>query len=679
MTAGLLLAGFAALGLAALIDLLGGVAYPRVRPLPYLAAALGSGCLTAAGVLAVQGDLGRIDLGQFLGFGATTLQADPLAGLFLTVSFAVAFATSVAAAGWTGARHRTPYRGLGAAYALTLGSIAVIFLSDNAFLFLFGWESLTLAFYLLSGYQRRLEGRARASFLTLGIGKTSGSFLLIGFLLLAGSSGSFLLADWVHVSGGALHSAAYLLLILGFGAKVGLVPLQVWMPSGYAAAPGPARALMAGAAVNVGFYGLWRTLELLGAPPTWLAVVLLLIAGFTAILGIAYATVQGDLARVIAYSSVENGGLILAGYGVALAGAVARIPQLIAVGLLAATLQMIAHALAKTALFLSVSAIEATTGTTLLDRLRGVGRATPWHGTAFGIGAITLAGLPPTVGFASEWFLLESFMQLFRTSGLALKLAMAVAGALVALTAGFAAVTFVRILGLTILGSPRPRSAHVRRAPEGGLLGRVGVGLAAIGCLAVAVVSPVEIGFLAHGLDPVISSRLTGAAVKSPWVLQPVFADFSILSPSWLYVTMSLLFIIVSGFTLLVTRGSVLRVRRVPAWRSATGGVTGDDRYTSFGYANPTRKVLANLLMTHAELRPVEQPSADSATADPSHASYTSDVVDVVEEYFYRPALRPLAAIVATAKRLQSGRLDAYLTYMLIALIALLAVVSALG
>jgi hypothetical protein len=182
-----------------------------------------------------------------------------------------------------------------------------------------------------------------------------------------------------------------------------------------------------------------------------------------------------------------------------------------------------------------------------LEVLRGVGRRAPWSGWGLAVGAVTLAGLPPTAGFVSEWFLLESLMQQFRVTALAGRLTLALAGAAVALTVGFAGVTFVRLVGM------------------------------------------------------------------------------------------------------------VVRVRRVPAWRSATMGVAGPDSYTAFGYANPTRRVLASVLHTQAE------------------------VVEVVETWLYRPVIRLFGAAVAYAKRLQSGRLDAYLLYMLIALVAVIAVVTALA
>ena len=511
--------------------------------------------------------------------------------------------------------------------------------------------------------------------------------------------------------------AAEALLFAGFAIKVGLVPFQVWMPRGYPAAPGPARAIMAGVAVNVGFYGLWRTLSLFGGAPAWLTGLLLILAGMTALLGIAHAAVQQSLQRVIAYSSVENAGLILAGFGVALVGGALHDQRLVAAGLLAATLQIVAHTAAKSLLFTSSAMIESESGTSDLDGLHGTARRLPWSGTGLAIGSLTLAGLPLTAGFASEWFLLESLMQQFRVPGLGYRLVLALAGAAVALTAGFAGVTFVRLIGFVVLGWRRSRNGRTPQsagaAPgepsrpgspqDYGWLGRAGLIILAAGCLVTAALLPLVIRVIAAGLSPVVPSRITSAALKSPWVVQPVFSGFSILSPSWLWIAMPGLLAVVVIVTRLVSGPRMTHVRRVPAWRSATAGVEGADCYTAYGFANPTRRVLAGVLHTRAEVRALDLdygegagvpgdpgmgglaadgPAVD-APADASrpgaHLGYSSDVIEVVETYVYRPMIRPVMMLVRGAKRLQSGRLDAYLAYMLIALIALIAIVVALA
>ncbi len=707
-TAALILTALCGLAGAGLVDIVVGPSSRWTRQVPYLTVAAASLLLAVAGFRADLDHGGILDLGTALGFGHSVLRADSLSGLFLALTGLIATPVALAFSAWSRESQDVPYRGLGAAAALTVASVAVVELADNAYVFLFGWEGLSVAFYLLSGYRRERSGQVNASMLTFAFSKASGALLLLAFGLLYGATGSFRLADWQH-TGGATHAAAYALALAAFATKVGVVPLQVWLPTGYGAAPGPARALMSAVGANVGFYGMWRTLGILGAPPVWLAVVLVIAAAFTALLGIAHAAVQRDLQRVIAYSSVENGGLITAGYAIALAGAAAREPRLAALGLLTATLQMVAHAFAKSSLFLSSAVIEQRTGTRDLDQLRGVGLEAPLTGVAFSVGALTLAGLPLTLGFVSEWYLLESVMQLFRIASLTLALSLAVAGALIALAIGFAGFTFVRLVSLTILGGSRherPAQPHQRL----GVVGSLGLGLPALGCVALAAVSPLEIRFIARGLSVLVPASTTTGALQGPWVLQPVYAEFSALSPSWLAVEMPLLAAVVFALVTVVTRGSFLVVRRVPAWRSATGGVDGDARYTSFAFANPTRRVLGNLLMTRSGLAELERaagPSRDASSefvgpdmptgqgsqgrqapvgpqmpgpaalegADSAGATYATDVVELVEAFLYRPLIAPLRAIVMGAKRLQSGRLDAYIAYMLIALIAVIALV----
>jgi hydrogenase-4 component B len=681
--------GLILLALAAGTDLAVGPRGRAWRGAPYLAGAAGSVSLAVAGAAAVAGRavtlgsgglLGVVAIGARPGFSVIPgLAADRLSGLFLVIAFTAAAAVSLAFASWSTGPSGPGRRGLGAGYALALGSVAVVLTARDAFTLLFAWESLTLAFWVLSGYRRAAPGRSAAALVTLAFGRISGAFLLAGLLLLVTRSGSLTLVGLAHVAGGPLRSTACVLLLTGFAVKVGLVPFQVWLPRGYAAAPGPARAIMAGVAVNVGFYGLWRTLAVLGPPPAAVSDILLLLASITAVLGIAHAAVQGSLQRVIAYSSVENTGLILAGFGVALVGAATGSRALTAAGLLAATLQVIAHTAAKSLLFVSSAGIQDAAGGDDLDDLRGSVRRTPWSGTGLAIGSLTLAGLPPTAGFVSEWFLLEALMQQFRVPGLADRLVLAVTGAAVALTAGFAGVTFVRLVGLVVLG--RPVRDGTREDRDAGRVGRVGLVGLAVACLALAALAPLEIRMISAGLVPVLPSAAVTAALKSPWVLQPVFAGFSILSPSWLWIIMPALFVLVTLLAWLASGSRLLRVRRVPAWRSATAGVSGRASYTAFAFANPARRVLAAVLHTRAEVTRLDVRD-DVHDRDPDavapHVEYSSDVIDVTEEYFYRPFRRPFALVVRQAQRLQSGRLDAYLAYMLIALIAVLALVTGL-
>jgi hydrogenase-4 component B len=645
-----------------------------VSSFAWLANIAGAVAFTIAGTLGLGGHGERLGLGGLAGLGPASLTVDALSGLFLIISFVVAIPVLAAtAAPAKRSRPRLP-----TAVAIALAAVALVITADNVFVLLFGWETLTIAFYLLSGYDRDLPGRVDGSVITVVFGKVSGGALLLGALLLAGRTHTFIFAANSLDSHSATVQAAYALLLLGFGIKVGIVPAHIWMPRGYAAAPGPARAVMAGVAVNVGFYGMWRTLDVLGAPPVWLACTVLIVGGTTAILGIAHAAVNPDLAALISWSSVENAGMITAGFGVALMGAVVGEHKLVAAGLVAGTAQVMAHALGKSTLFVSTSTIEQATGTTDLDRLGGVARRLPWAGTGLVIGALTLAGLPLTAGFASEWFTLESLMQQFRVSNLALQLATAAAGALVALTIGIAGVTFVRLVGLTAfgpvrIGEPPMDPAGVRVDHQWSY--RLAIAALVIGCLGAAAFAPLQVRLIARGLTPMVGDQSAGANAE-PWVLQPVFAHFSALSPTWLWIVLPAMAVVIAGVTALFAGRNPFRTRRVAPWSSASPGVDRGVGYTSFAYAHPVRKVLATVLLTSSQLIDTTDKSDDRGMSDLG-MTYRVAVVDLVERYFYRPLTTGVLDLSRAARRLQSGRLDAYMTYMLIAVLAVLAVVIA--
>jgi formate hydrogenlyase subunit 3/multisubunit Na+/H+ antiporter MnhD subunit len=661
--------------LAGLIDIVVGTNQRDVRSVPYALALVGSACLLVLGVRATMSASTTIDVSFLSGVGQHALRLDQLAGFFLTLLFALGVAVSACFVSWVRPWERESHRGTAMGFMLLLMSVAVILCAANAFLFLFAWELLTVAFYLLTSVTRSTKRQVSAAWSTIGMGKFSGVALLFGFLLLAGRTGSLSLASWHAVGSGALLDVAWVLIVVGFVAKLGVVPFQVWIPVGYPAAPGPARAAMAGIAANVGVYGLWRFLGILAAPPVWLVIAVLLCGGVTALLGITFSGVQSGLARVVAYSSVENAGLILTAYGIALTGVDIHSTAFVAVGLLAATLQTVAHSVAKSALFVSLANVEAAEGSDDLDHLRGVGRRMRWSGATFGAGALTLAGLPPTIGFVSEWFILEALMQQFRVGGLALRLGLAIAAAMVALTTGLAALVFLRVLALTFLGK---RSTPMERRREVGVFNKIGLTVLGVGCLALAALTPLEIRYIAKGLSPLVSSAVTLHALKAPWVLQPVFPGFSVLSPSWLWVVLPTAIVAVFLGTWALSRGRFLRVRRVPSWHSATSGVAGPSNYTAFGFANPLRHVLANILGATKTVELVEFDEAADSRGRVVQVESRTDVIEPVEAYLYRPTRRAAMAVANVAKRLQSGRLNAYVAYMLVALLAVLSVVAAM-
>ena len=557
----------------------------------------------------------------------------------------------------------------------------------DAFTLLFGWESLTLAFWLLAGFDRRQPGRPAAALVTLAFGRDQRRGLLAGLLLLVTRSGSLALAAIAHVPPGPLRATACVLLLAGFAVKVGLVPFQVWLPRGYAAAPGPAQA---DHGRRRGQRRLLRTVADAG-PARPAAVrpsptILLVLASLTAVLGIAHAAVQTSLQRVIAYSSVENTGLILAGFGVALVGAANRQPRA-GGGRPAGRRRFRSSRIPRRSRCCSSPARASRPGAAGddLDDLRGSARLVPWSGTGLAIGSLTLAGLPPTAGFVSEWFLLEALMQQFRVPGLGDRLVLAVTGAAVALTAGFAGVTFVRLVGLVVLGKPRHDRCASSDAIRSG--GRAGMVVLAVACLAVAALTPLEIRVIAAGLIAGTAAAAVTAALKSPWVLQPVFAGFSILSPSWLWVVMPSLFARgrgrrlagvgaaaapgAPGPGLAVGHGRRVRPRTaIPHSDSPTPPAGCSPRSCTPGLTSPGSRRARPTPNPMAGRKPCRRPSPMLSSPPMSSRSSRST--------FTCRSGGHSGCLVRAAQRLQSGRLDAYLAYMLIALIAVLAAVTAL-
>ncbi len=664
--------------IAVLIFLLGSVLDVVIGPsrkpgkmIPYLLGAVGSALNFAAAISVLTGTDSTLNMGSLFGFGDTILEVDRLSALFLLWLFGLGMVISSFTAWWILREPGPRRRGLATGHLLLLAAVTVILTAGDAFTFIFAWESLTLAFYILTSIARQSREQAEDSWLTLGVQKIGGASILFGFLLLASASGSLLFSRWAAVSEGTLHDIAYVLIVMGFGAKLGVVPLQAWMPSSYAHAIGPTRAAMAGIAANTAVYGLFRFFGILGRPPVWLVIAVLLLGGLTAIVGITFAGVERRLSKLVAYSSVENAGIIFTAFGVAMAGAAAGNKMLVTLGLLAAAMHSIAHSIGKSTLFTSLANIESEFDSDDLEEMRGIGKRLPFSGASFAIGSLTLAGLPPTVGFVSEWLVLESLMQEFRLSGLAIRLALLAAGALIALTSGLVALAFIKVVGLSILGEPSGQ----RRCREGLSAKLVALVLGG-SCLVVSALTPLEIRLVSLGMSSLVPQSLFDKSLHSPWVIQPVFPNFSILSPSWLFIAMPTLFLIVLFFAWQASGRRYFRVRRVPAWHSAAIGSERAESYTAFGFANLLRHLLANVLGTVRERHSVHYDEKLEEAGIAYEIRYETRVTEPVQSFVYAPISSAILAAARAVKGIQSGKLQSYVGYMFAAIMVALVLIA---
>ncbi len=687
-----LTAGLSVLLAGLLVGLLLSPSMSRLRAIPYLLASVGSALFGVAGGLELSGSGSYLVhlhmVGLELGHPAGLL--DHLSALFLLITCPVATMISLVAAGSSNEHSRlTPV-----SFNLLILAVVGVILSANAFDFVFSWELVTVGVSLLALAQRKDLRGMRSSWLAAVTGKGSGAMLLLGVLLLSIHSGSLAMANFGLGSGSTLKTIAWILCGGAFAMKMGIVPFQPWVPAAYPQASAPARALMAGVAINVGVYGLWRFLDILGAPPIPVVAAVLVLGGITALGGIAFAAVERDLARFISWSSVENAGIIFTAFGVACAGEVGGSHIVVAAGLAAATLQCIAHTFGKSLLFGSASSIEFAGNSADLDTLSSAARKVPIARLFFIIGCLSLAGMPPLAGFVSEWFVMESLAQLFRLHGLVIPLSMSFAGALVALTAGIAGFAFVRLLGISVAGG-RSHAQWLRSRTDrvqmniAGVFSGFGVGVLAAGLVVLAIVTPLEIRVIASGLSGIIPKSYILASLPSPFVVEPAAAGYSVLSPSWLWLAFGVMIALVLFFAFIMSGGRYFRARVVEPWQSGArhGNITSrdpgsevsvasypasdypasdysSDGYTASGYANIMKSVLAIVVRSEKSIQGTKR-----------QMHYMHEVRDPVVTYIYRPSGKLILRAAQASSRLQSGKLNAYIIYMFLVLVALLAVI----
>jgi len=656
--------GMGALALAPFIAVLSTAR--SARRVAALCSAIGCVLLVIVGLSAALGGAHPVlQLGGWLGFGQSALRADGLAGIFLALTGLTGAAVSLAYAELPAARWLT---GLGCTLLLF---VAVAIGSDNAFLFFLAWEAITVCIYLIASAGRDREDLL-AGYLTGGLAKIGGAALLAAFALLYAHTHSFSLEVWAHASlSSGTHGVLFALFLVCFATKVGLIPLQGGLPAGYGSAPRLGAASLS-VALCAGFYGLWRfEFQILGPLPTWCGDALLILGGITALTGIVYALTQDNLRRFLGYSTVEHAGIVLVGLGVALLGQAAHMPRLAAAGLLAATLQVCAHNLAKTLALIGVDRVEQATGERTIDPLGGLSHKLPVSAIALGVSSLTLAAIPPLGGFVSEWFIFEALLQGFRMPTLLSRLLCALAAAALALTAGLGLLAFAKYYSFIFLGRAREQLTVLRDGPSRWPLSLVGLGLIV---LFLGTVAPWEIHVLGSGLQGLLGFDPASTTISHPLVLDPVFKEFSVLAPTWLSIVLPA-YALLAVLIVRATRGRSVRrapVRRAPVWVTGSGAELAAVQYRPSAYSNPMRVILRGPLGYRSRLtRAPEGSSGRELTLE-------TRVVLAIDRFLYQPLTALALRVAGWVRTTQSGQLSAYLLYMLITLIVALSLIPIL-
>jgi len=590
---------------------------------------------------------------------------DALSAFFLVVVDLGAFGASLFALGY-GEHETAPQRVL-PFYPAFLCGMTLVVLADDAFSFLFAWEFMSLSSWALVVSHHRVPENVRAGYVYLIMATFGTLALLLGFGLLAGADGHYTFEAMRAAHPATLVGAlALILAFIGAGSKAGVVPLHVWLPLAHPAAPSHVSALMSGVMTKVAVYGFIRiAFELAGPPAWWWSIVVLAVGGVTAVMGLLYALMQNDLKRLLAYSTVENVGIIFVGVGLALAFRAHDMQAAAALALTAALFHVFNHALFKSLLFFGVGAVLTATGERNMERLGGLIHCMPQTAFLVLVGCAAISALPPLNGFASEWLTFQAVLLSPQLPSWGLRILVPAVGALLALSAALAAACFVRAYGITFLGRPRRAFSPLPTETDG--FSRAAMIL--LGCL--CLVAGVLPGLFIDALAPV-TTALIGAHMPQQSDLQwlsivPIAASRSSYDGLLVF-----LFMVISG-TLAASaihRLASDRVRRAPAWDCGYPDPSPATQYTAMSFAEPIRRVFGTTVFRAKEIVDLPPPG------DIRAAQLKVEMRDLIWDFIYVPIAEAVSVTADRLNPLQFLTIRQFLSLVFGALVILLLVLA---
>jgi hydrogenase-4 component B len=486
--------------------------------------------------------------------------------------------------------------------------------------------------------------------------------LVAAFLVLTSLAGSpaFSAVLAGSVATGGLRDILFILFFVGFGVKAGVVPLHVWLPEAHPAAPSSISALMSGVLITTGLYGLFRVCAFgLGIPRWDWGVGLALLGSLSAVLGVLYALMQNDVKRLLAYSTIENAGIVLLGLGAGMMALASGRGELAAVGIAASLYHVLNHAVFKGLLFLGAGGVVMATGTRQIEEMGGLAKRMPWTALFFLVGSAAISGLPLLNGFVSEWLVFQALLQGFQATLTLSRLIYPVAGALLALTSALAAACFVKAFGVTFLALPRGEGAE--KAHESPWVMLAPQAFLALACLFLGLFP----GFVLDALGSVAASlpgvRPAPEMVRGVFAIAPGPGHFDHVAPAILALTV----LLALGVAALLSLFAGFRVRRAPTW-GCGGELTARTEYTATAFSKPLMMIFS------AIYRPTREVQTVGEAYFPKEVTYRAEIEPTFERYFYGPLTRGVLAVAERLKVIQAGSLHAYLAYVLLLGIALL-------
>jgi len=657
-------AALGALAVAAVLaTLMRGRALALVYPLSGLAAIV-------LGIVDLRVLLGGLEATARLPIGLPTiglhLRLDALSAFFGVVINGGVLAASIYGMGFDRAKELTPR--VEPLFPLFAAAMNLVLIADDAYAFLFSWELMSLTSWALVVARHTDPESRRAGHLYLVMAAIGTAALLFAFGGLAGPAGGYGF-DTIraHVPGPAVAALVLAAALIGCGSKGGLIPLHAWLPLAHPAAPSHVSALMSGVMTKVAIYGFVRiTFDLLGPPAWWWGLPPIVLGAVTAVLGLLYAVLDRDLKRVLAYSTIENIGVIFVALGLALAFRANGQNAAAAVAMTAALLHALNHSWFKSLLFLGAGAVLHATGRRDLEGLGGLIHRMPRTAVFFLIGALAISALPPLNGFVSEWLLFQAVIAAPALPQSALRFASPAIGAMLALAAALAAACFVRVYGIAFLG--RPRSVEAARAHEVPLAQQIAMG----GLTGLCILGGLFGSVLAQALTPLLR-ELVGSGLPNAGSGPTPFSLIAFEASRSIYdAPVIALFVAIASVTtlLIVHRLSARRTRRGPAWDCGFPDPSPAIQYTASSFSQPLRRVYGAMAFAARETVVMPPPGATQP------ARFSVVVVDFVWNVAYAAPGRAVLRLSERLNALQFLSIRRYLVLMFAALVVLLSIAA---
>ncbi|HQR11770.1 MAG TPA: hydrogenase 4 subunit B [Casimicrobiaceae bacterium] len=587
------------------------------------------------------------------------LRLDSLSAFFLLLLGSTATAISLYSAGYFRSGEGTAPGLLCFEYHVFLAAMALVLVADDAYVFMVAWESMALASFFLVITDHRIPDIRRAGFLYLLIAHVGAIAILLCFGALQGGSGDYTFSAMRSMRlTSAWSSAAFFLALFGFGAKAGLLPLHVWLPEAHPAAPSPVSALMSGVMLKTAIYGLLRvSFDLLHVQFWWWGVVALALGLVTALFGVIFAAAQSDMKRLLAYSSIENIGIIVAGVGLTLLFKSYGKTLLAAITLTAVLYHALNHAFFKSLLFLATGSVLHATHERSLGKLGGLIHHMPWVAWLALVGALACAGLPPLNGFVSEWLLLQAFLFTPSLPQSFVNMLVPVAAAALVLAVALSAYVMVKFFGVIFLG--RPREANLAYAKDAGKPERAALVWLAAGCFLLGIFPANVIAMLDPINTMLVGSSSMNAGGGSWLLLSPISPDRSSYSP---LIVLVVIVAVVLLTVQVVHRYYHGRTRLVPPWDCGFPAQTPRMQDTAEGFGQPIRQVFEPFFRMERHL----------PTPFDAAPKYSVKAEDHFWHWLYVPIARGAEVLARLVGYIQQGRISVYLTYSFFTLLALL-------